>query len=177
MLWELYEQKQPYENEFYSFEELVECVAVSGERPSLSNTIPPTIKYLITQAWDQIPSNRPSFDSIVTGDVFSQIHIEASLSDPEAASFWKQHFLNKEKVSWNEFVQAFTAHFRISKSVLNLYDKKFICWYMLAVQDNFITIDSLNNSMQLFGPFQGTKTLEKLGIMENRYFFFHFQFF
>lgn len=54
--------------------------------------------------------------------------------------------------------------------MLDSYDKKFICWYMLLVQEpnHGVTIQAFANSLLLFGPLDGIKTLDKIGVIENR---------
>lgn len=94
MIWELYEQTQPYKDTFSSMDELVDAIGLAGERPPISKSTPPTIKKLMQDCWNLEPTKRPSFDTIIS-QYFPPILVEATILDPLGATFWKQHFLNK----------------------------------------------------------------------------------
>eukprot|EP00958_Prasinococcus_capsulatus_P003549 scaffold323_cov414-Prasinococcus_capsulatus_cf.AAC.31 len=81
LLWELLEKKVPYEDEDYPPYAIVYKVVSEGLRPKLSNKYPEAMKQLMTDAWQDASSARPSFRQIL-----------ARLKDPDGIRMEYEQF-------------------------------------------------------------------------------------
>jgi serine/threonine protein kinase len=63
VLWELFCQEKPHRK--YDAQHIPFLVAEKHLRPVVPNHLPPTLSTLITDCWDETPSNRPNFRTIV----------------------------------------------------------------------------------------------------------------
>lgn len=65
VLYELVARQAPFENEEWEFTHYQEHVGKNGKRPTLPDTVHPSIAELINKCWTQDRSDRPTTSDIV----------------------------------------------------------------------------------------------------------------
>ncbi len=128
-VWEVYTRSAPYP-EYSSMDELVDAVAVGGERPALPPQCPPPLAALLQQCWAKDAARRPDFTHILDRALLDAIIVDDLCPEPAANGFWKAAFLARTpndaygarchrcplltplSVPFNDFMLAFGAHFK-----------------------------------------------------------------
>jgi len=104
ILWFLVTKKEPYE-EYDDLETFTRDICLQKVRPKLNPDCDPNLRDLITRCWDQHPQVRPRFSDIITK--IEHIMVDLAIEDKIGRQFWKYYFLQKDTVSWSDFINAF----------------------------------------------------------------------
>lgn len=64
VVWEILTRKIPWAGESHGFE-IFRRVALKGERPDIPEEVPADLVYIMRACWVTVPSERPSFESIL----------------------------------------------------------------------------------------------------------------
>lgn len=103
ILWFLLTTKEPYE-EFEDLDAFSRAICLQHVRPKIPEKCDPGLKDLITRCWHSNPSVRPSFSEIVQR--IDIIIVDLAIEDSMGRRFWKEFFLTKDIVPWNDFLNA-----------------------------------------------------------------------
>lgn len=106
VLWEILEQKEPFE-EFDNFEDFRQAVCVRHERPKIPESCLPRLRNLIEASWHREPDRRPTFPKIV--EELELVLIESAISDVSGCEFWRSTFKKDEPIPWRLFLPKFQA--------------------------------------------------------------------
>lgn len=111
-LWEIYTCEDLFPNH-NDYDEFVSSICKKGERPPIPDDCLPSLRKLLEDCWHAKAKNRPSFSEI--NDRLDTILVEAAISDKEGQEFWKNNFLKKRRVKWDEFSKAFYKFINVSR--------------------------------------------------------------
>jgi len=106
VLWELMTGQSPFEHH-EDYGEFLKAICDNKERPPIpEGSIHPSIVKLMTECWDHLPANRPTFEQII-GRLYL-IMIETSIkADPLGVQIWTENCLGQTQVPWNKFLVPF----------------------------------------------------------------------
>lgn len=155
VLWEIFMQKEPFE-QFENYKEFKRAVCKDNERPEIPKSCPASLAALMAQCWDKDPSVRPSFTQIIS--ILEQITVDVCISDEAGNRFWKSHFLGKDKVGWAEFVGTIAKALGLSYTKDDLRFRSFQA--LLAekaldgMADELVKPDSFGKLLAWFGPME-----------------------
>lgn len=172
VLWELVTREHPF-SRHKSYETFVRAVCKYRERPIIPLDIEPSLGKLIEDCWQHSPSDRPSFEEITNR--LDYILIDIAIPDLIGRMFWKEFFLRKEEVSFNEeFFPAFVKYFNlieIDPELLNepSKDEYILCLkclkYLLVKKSRnraeksteVVNLETFGNILSYFGPLDDPK--------------------
>merc|ERR1712137_27496 len=165
VLWELYTQRDPFEN-IKNFAAMLDCVVVEQKRPEIPDGCPKKLRKLIEMCWDNDPKKRPRFSQMIYA--FDVIVVEAIIRDLNGRKLWKTYFMGKkfrEHVTWKNFVIALLSSF--GKPIPEVWDNRWKALKALVVDnDNRVTIEQFSKILEWFGPMDDLdeflNTIEKL---------------
>jgi len=103
ILWFLLTTKEPYE-EYDDLDVFSRAVCLQHVRPIIPDNCDPGLRELINRCWHPNPTVRPSFSEIVSR--IDTIIVDLAIEDPMGRKFWKEFFLAKDTVPWNDFLNA-----------------------------------------------------------------------
>jgi len=160
ILWEIIEQKVPYEGKFNSVVALTMAIT-KGTRPTLPDKLSPTLKKLITDCWSPSPAARPEFKQILepSQETFVKIVAEHISSRNDARSpFWMELFKDrsgqiKEEVDWDLFAGRFQEFMGV-KAGDERYDVAMKGIALLMEAKSTVKYDALERFLQWFSPLQ-----------------------
>jgi len=176
VLWELYTMQEPYMGLFESLEELIEAVALDGERPEIPNDCPPILKKLIVSCWQDVPSARPSFEDILREKTLDIVTIQSAVSDPTGQAFWLDRFPDYDVLEWQEWLTGFRQYFSVSAAHLRddcplIQSLKLL---LCGDKSQSVTLEAWGNALQWFGPMDrnGTSFFNNLSNVTSKGWFF-----
>lgn len=105
ILWFLLTTKEPYE-EYEDLDLFSRAVCLQHVRPPIPDKCDPGLRDLITRCWHPNASYRPNFTEIV--QKLDTIIVDLAIDDNIGRRFWKEFFLTKDHVPWNDFLNAFS---------------------------------------------------------------------
>eukprot|EP00276_Gloeochaete_wittrockiana_P020233 CAMPEP_0184340384 /NCGR_PEP_ID=MMETSP1089-20130417/9072_1 /TAXON_ID=38269 ORGANISM="Gloeochaete wittrockiana, Strain SAG46.84" /NCGR_SAMPLE_ID=MMETSP1089 /ASSEMBLY_ACC=CAM_ASM_000445 /LENGTH=519 /DNA_ID=CAMNT_0026668183 /DNA_START=54 /DNA_END=1613 /DNA_ORIENTATION=- len=159
VLWEIATQKVPFP-EMNSFPIFKRAVCIQNVRPPLSDVPLPSLQNLIQLCWHKSAECRPSFAEIIT--MIDTILIECAITDPNGQDLWRNHFLGKESVEWDEFVQPFYNMLNTPLPMVPTDCLKHMCIKTLLAEPSsdktlidppdIVTIEKLGAVLDWFGP-------------------------
>jgi len=155
VLWELFTREDPFPN-IENFDTMLEAVCRNNERPNIPDNCPATLKKLIQKCWSPKPNARPTFEEILHKNMLDKIVIDFTISDEKGRKFWKEHFVEKESVTWEEFFKAFCHFFKITK-IPDPKNPQFRCLHAVLQNEhdrNIITIETFSKVCDFFGPLE-----------------------
>jgi hypothetical protein len=120
VLWEILTRKEPFPHH-NNFEVFRNAVCVKGERPEIPADTEPSLKRLIESSWVGDPKLRPSFKEII--DQLDNIIVDVTVHDPIGRQFWKQNFLAREEVPWEDFSKAFCKMLKVPTYDTTMLDR------------------------------------------------------
>ena len=99
VLWEILTREEPF-GQYTSFSEFKEAVCIRGERPTIPEDCPGSLKDLIVNCWNKEPSLRPSFKEII--NKLDYVIVDSAIpTDFHGKKFWGANFLKKVSVGKN----------------------------------------------------------------------------
>jgi serine/threonine protein kinase len=152
ILWEILTGHTPWHKQLRSIPDFIRNVGVEGKRPTIPDDCPPLLSRLITDCWAQNPQSRPTFESIVEANIFSQIIIESCIDSPDGQALWKRHFDNSIQVPWPRFLVGFATYFNIQLPRSYETDPKLTCLKMAMGDGPTVSTEQFGNSLAWYGP-------------------------
>jgi hypothetical protein len=116
----------------------------------------PTLRNLIHSCWEDDPSQRPSFASILAGHTFSHILLDTTVTDPAARDFWAKYFIlyTDKGPTWPTFWSCLVSHFNLTPSDQGDLSLRFRSALLSRSIDDRVTAKDLHNFCEYFGPFE-----------------------
>jgi serine/threonine protein kinase len=102
IVWEVLTNEEPYKDEFENYDELVEAITLDNQRPGIPNWFTPSLRDLVQSCWDDSPTNRPSFEEILSKQLIDHATIDFILREQHANAFWKAEFI--DRVTFSPFI-------------------------------------------------------------------------
>jgi len=171
VLWEIFTQEEPYNGEFQSFEELIEGVGLENKRPKIPSDVTYLLRDTIVSCWDKEPTKRPSFEDLLRKSTFDHIILDYAILDKPGKEFWKSKFLEKDKITFEHFIEAFKDHFKLKPE--DLKDNIQLTYFkvIMAPDGKHVTLVSFANALEWFGPLLGMNVVEKIQYLLNQKWF------
>jgi len=154
VLWEILTRDEPF-SQYNAFDKFKEAICFRHERPEIPQDCVPSLKSLITRCWDPDPNRRPPFSQIIKE--LDYIIIDCAVSDEIGRQFWKEEFLKKEEVLWNEFIDRFEEFVGLPNDEFKELNKKCL---------QAILAESKKEGIQIVNIEQFGKILDWLGPLE-----------
>lgn len=110
VLWEMITRVRAFEGH-KSYNVFKHAVTVKLERPPVADSWHPELRDLCTACWDPEAAKRPTMVEVVHTlerliPLFEQQElgeaIDAAISEPSGAAFWKEHFLGRDSAPWSQ---------------------------------------------------------------------------
>jgi serine/threonine protein kinase/peroxiredoxin family protein len=177
IVWELLTQMIPYEDkDFETVADVFRYVVKQQKRPTMPDNCPPRLAKLIGACLEHDPRKRPSFKTILEGQVLDEIMLDAVISDANALAreFWLRSFKTKEgtirdSVPWKEFVKTLIKYCSIQLPKKTTWkDALVIKALHLVLVPNAadstggqVSIEDFGNVLEWFGPFTSDETFVK----------------
>jgi len=172
VIWELFTGQDPF-SEYEELEPFINAVCNRGERPAIPSDMDPTLKDIITKAWDSDPELRPNSSEIISK--FDEAILEICLHDPVAISMWRSTFEGKREVSFKDFDVALYRAVGEEYPPYPDFDDKHKCLkaLILTEKDDHTGVVSLENFGYLldwFGPCDSGMLQRVLNAMKEDWF-------
>merc|ERR1712137_929037 len=152
VLWELFTQREPFED-IESFSMMIDSVVAEQKRPEIPKECPKKLRKLIEICWDADPKKRPKFSQMIPA--FDSIILEAVIIDEMGRKLWKKYFLGqklREKVSWKNFTIALTSIFKTNLPK-DTQDARWKCLKTLLVdKSGKVSMEQFARILEWFGP-------------------------
>lgn len=119
ILWQILTREDIFP-EYDNLERFAYDVCKKHVRPPIPASTNTRLAELIKNCWQANADTRPNFSQIVAK--LNEIILEESINDQSGRDFWKFHFQYRESVTWQEFVNAFSAAHQVVASNVNLFE-------------------------------------------------------
>jgi len=172
VLAELVSGEEPFAGEFSDMKQLIEAIVKNGKRPKLP-VCPLRLGNLIKDCWNTVPSKRPSFDEILSDNLFEYSIVEGIVHDRAGAAIWASNFLGKDSAPWADFVKAFCDYHKVTIKKLETDNKLILLKTMLADNEKEkVTIEEWAKTLECFGPMNGLNILDNMAALFAKEWFF-----
>jgi len=160
MVWELYCLEAPYKDEkFESQEEFEMAICEDGLRPKIPDSIPSSLRTVITSCWDSDADKRPSFQELSDNRMLERVNCELKITSTEGQDFWKHYFVGEPYATWQEFYTCLITFLKPARSAipseadpkLDLLKKVLSDPKSIQDPEPIVTIDNFNNFCSWYG--------------------------
>lgn len=175
VLYELVTQQEPFYGEFSDIKQLIDAVVKQDQRPKLPPSCPPRLAKLIKSCWETVPSKRPSFEEMLSGEVFERVTIEALIHDKKGCALWTQFFLGKDVVSWDDFEKAFYQYFELPLESIDPQGGTKMQYLKAIIADKekqTVKIEDFSRALECFGPMENVDFVNNIGAILREPWFF-----
>lgn len=148
VLWEIFTQRQAFEQVSDNLPAFIHAVCDEGLRPEIPEDCPGCISRLLEDCWQKDATKRPSFRRIV--DMMDDIMVDITLNDRDAKKLWMTNFQGKEQVSWEDFKYALCDRLGINDPEPDNIQFKCLEAVLAEKPKDIISKDSVVN-LELFG--------------------------
>mmetsp|Transcript_28888 Transcript_28888/g.32092 ORF Transcript_28888/g.32092 Transcript_28888/m.32092 type:complete len:560 (+) Transcript_28888:25-1704(+) len=147
------------------------------KRPEILDDIPEQLVPLLNKCWHKDAERRPEFTRVVAD--LNAFLVDSSLDNPYARRFWKKYFMNTdtaeydEKIEWSYFSRLLRSKLGVTRETLQGL-RAIMCWQWENKEPqknkaNCITIERVNLTTNLFGPFFRKENISVLREMNKWY--------
>eukprot|EP01089_Gocevia_fonbrunei_P007802 TRINITY_DN1909_c0_g3_i1.p1 TRINITY_DN1909_c0_g3~~TRINITY_DN1909_c0_g3_i1.p1 ORF type:complete len:524 (+),score=95.03 TRINITY_DN1909_c0_g3_i1:65-1636(+) len=172
---ELATQKDPFAGQFADdIQSLIDGVVKNSKRPDLPNSLPRGLVKIIKSCWDTVPSKRPSFEEMLSSQVFEKSIVEQVIRDKLGCDLWLKNFLGKDAVNWEVFEKAFFDYFHITRGPDTNGETKMVILKTLLAEneEGVVAIEDFANLIECFGPLKGVEFIDSIiGVIKEPWFF------
>jgi len=140
----------------------------------------PFLQKIISDCWNKIPEERPSFSAI--SDLLDEANINAFLFDEYASSLWKQNFKQQTEVSFIDFANVLYNFLdkpfpRNEEERMNDENYKCLANVLATKKDDqtlTVKIEHLGETIRRFGPLrqEGTNIIDIINSVYKQVWFF-----
>jgi len=147
------------------------AITKDNERPEIPPGTHPSLRTLMETCWQPEPEKRPSFTEMLP--ILDAVTIECLVADSVGCQFWKDNFLGKDHVGWNDFQKQFLALLKLSS--LNPKDLNIQCLKKILADEYHdpntkdyyhVSLEKFGHLLDWFGPLvvdhHGFSILEKM---------------
>eukprot|EP01126_Amoeba_proteus_P064265 TRINITY_DN8970_c0_g1_i6.p1 TRINITY_DN8970_c0_g1~~TRINITY_DN8970_c0_g1_i6.p1 ORF type:complete len:333 (-),score=68.66 TRINITY_DN8970_c0_g1_i6:567-1565(-) len=111
ILWEIFTRTTPYA-EYRNVTEFRKAICKDGVRPPMNKpSLPSALAPIIQQCWAHLPSERPSFVTVLDMLKDSAVDLELAPSCATAAALWQRNFAGLTQVTYDALVQVLQGYF------------------------------------------------------------------
>ena len=171
ILWELV-TRQPLFEGINGKDEIVRFVC-AGQRPALVPGWPLSLQNLLSAAWHDNASKRPSMMSVQRD--YPSIMVDVMCPDPTARKVCRALWAGMEtrKVPYDEFVESFEAQTSISLANASLCYHRCLQTMLCDAYDHCVTFERVCNLVHTFGPMDDVLAFvnEIVTLFEQPWFF------
>eukprot|EP01089_Gocevia_fonbrunei_P023102 TRINITY_DN9593_c0_g1_i1.p1 TRINITY_DN9593_c0_g1~~TRINITY_DN9593_c0_g1_i1.p1 ORF type:complete len:568 (-),score=107.07 TRINITY_DN9593_c0_g1_i1:21-1724(-) len=159
LLWEMIYQKQVFPHYSNQLAKLIIAVCDAGERPPITDEVPPRLADLMRRCWADNPRDRPTFAKVVKD--LDEIMIELSIADPKGQALWKENFHSDYSIPLDSLFNVLPKYAQKTKG--DKSDQNYRALKSLLVQSSgpnmsdIVTIERFGQVLDWFGPINSSK--------------------
>lgn len=156
LIWEVVEEREPYDQKYTELEQLKQAVCQFHDRPKISANITTKLRDLWQNLWNPIPSKRMGFGEILATGLFAEITTNSLLHSETARQMWKRTFSNRWEVKWEELRIATSRALQTDRDI-PYNSVKWECLKVFLKLENdtgLISIERFSDMLQWIGPFE-----------------------
>lgn len=156
VLWEIIMQETPFP-EISNYMGLRAAILYKKMRPPLDKIEPESLRDLISNCWDEEPSNRPNFREIILR--INDVIVDCCIIESNIRNFWKDKYPDVVRVPFKEFINCIVSYFdlpEINSSTMDCLDIILASSYNFngtMVPEKVVNIENFGNFLNTFGPF------------------------
>lgn len=173
LLWELIEEREPYDQKYTELEQLKQGVCQFHDRPKIPPNTTTKLRDLWQSLWNPMPAKRISFNELLQHGTLTEITINSLVHSEMARYMWKRTFPNRWEVKWEELRMAISRTLQITEREMPANSVKWECLKVFLRCDTEpgpITLERFSDMLQWIGPFEKDMFERSYNIVSAEYF-------